>query len=70
VAQRTGAAASFTHALGTQGLAVPRVGTSASWFPLTPRTGAFPPSPGFIHWGQTDIFFGGEEMEVSYGDLD
>lgn len=80
MAQRIGAAASSTEAIGTDGSAaaalgtasdsLSSIGTSSKYFVLTPHAGAFPPTLVFTHWGQTDLFFGGPEMDVSYGELD
>lgn len=38
---------------------------SLSW-----PSGVAVPRPDFTGWGQTDIFFGDEALDVSYGELD
>jgi hypothetical protein len=51
--------------LTTEALAL--IGSASTYFVLTPHR--MTPLGAFIHWGQTDIFFGGDEMDISYGDL-
>jgi hypothetical protein len=54
-------------ALGSEAANMQRVGTSASWFAVTPHGETEPLA--FVHWGQDDVFFGGDEMDVPYDEL-
>lgn len=57
------------QAVGASASAISQIGTASEFFALTPHAGA-PQFTAFTHWGQTDIFFGGPEMDVPYGELD
>jgi hypothetical protein len=54
--------------LGIEAEVMVRLGTSSAYFVSVARPGAQAVGA-FLHWGQTDIFFGGSEMDVSYGEL-
>jgi hypothetical protein len=78
MAEGVGAAPSSVQAIGGEATVGARLGsvatsqialaTSSTYFALTPHR-MIPPGA-FTHWGQTDIFFGGDQMDVPYGDLD
>jgi hypothetical protein len=54
--------------LGIESEVMVRLGSSSTYFVSVARPGAHAVGA-FLHWGQTDIFFGGSEMDVSYGEL-
>ncbi len=53
-------------AIGTAVTGTP-VGSEVTWFAATPH--ALAPTLAFISWGQTDILFGGVEMDTPYSGL-
>jgi hypothetical protein len=63
-----GSETSAAEPVSTTSEALRAIGSTTTYFVLTPHR--MTPLGAFIHWGQTDIFFGGDEMDVSYGELD
>jgi hypothetical protein len=54
--------------LGNVSSSFEAVGSTSTYFVLTPHRTTVVLE--FTHWGQTDIFFGGNEMDVAYSELD
>jgi hypothetical protein len=60
-----------TSRIGGEGRSLSRIGGAIRWYVATVRAGGvIAPEVLFTNWGQTDIFFGGAEMDVPFSELD
>jgi hypothetical protein len=66
--EAVGGEASAETTLGNSSNFLEAVGSTSTYFVLTPHRMMVLLE--FTHWGQTDIFFGGDEMDVAYSELD